>query len=32
MHTAQVTSNWLRQFIQERGGVLNVVTRTVTMG
>lgn len=28
----QVTSNWLRQFIRDRGGVLNVATRTVIVG
>lgn len=31
-HNALITSNWLRQYILERGGALNVTTRTVIAG
>lgn len=31
-HKAYITSNWLRQYILDRGGILNVTTRMVISG
>lgn len=31
-HNALITSNWLRQYILDRGGTLNVTIRTVIAG
>jgi len=29
---AQIMSSWLRNYIRERGGVLNITTRVVILG
>jgi hypothetical protein len=32
MKEAHIMSNWLRQYIRERGGALNISTRVVIVG
>jgi hypothetical protein len=31
-HKARIMSNWLRGYIRDRGGALNITTRVVILG